>query len=64
MFEQLRASGGLRRENGACDYGGWFESWEEKEVERFLGRRAVKHVIDDCRTLFGKGGVSTASSAN
>ena len=37
---------------------------KRKDVERFLGRRAVKQANDGCRTLFGKSGVSTAGSAN
>ena len=55
---------------------GWFEERESvnmaaglglgnrKEVERFLGRRAVKQANDGSRTVFGKSGVLTASSAN
>jgi len=55
---------------------GWFEERESvnmaagfglgksKEVERFLGRRAVKQANDGCRTIFGRSGVSTVSSAN
>jgi len=37
---------------------------KRKKWKGFLEEEAVKHANDSCRTLFGKGGVLIASSAN